>query len=110
MIFQLKFCPIAEDKLIQRFKTHRCAMDFDFKFVMNKLNNNIPSYNGASETVPSAIINYLHFTYILYVQFLVTANYLHTRTTVATQCIQDACRVVHTGISDHHSCVPGTRY
>ena len=34
----LKYGPVAVSKLIQSFKTHRCAMDFDFKFVMNELN------------------------------------------------------------------------
>jgi hypothetical protein len=26
--------PVAVDKLINEFKTHRCALDFDYKFVM----------------------------------------------------------------------------
>ena len=27
--------PVAVEKLVAKFKTHRCAMDFDFKFVMS---------------------------------------------------------------------------
>jgi hypothetical protein len=38
----LKYGPVAVLKLIQSFKTHRCAMDFDFKFVMNELNAVVP--------------------------------------------------------------------
>lgn len=30
-----KYGPIAMEKLIGQFKTHRCAMDFDYKFVMS---------------------------------------------------------------------------
>jgi hypothetical protein len=30
----LKFGPVAVDKLINNFKTHRCAFDFDYKFIM----------------------------------------------------------------------------
>jgi hypothetical protein len=30
-----KYGPVALEKLVGKFKTHRCAMDFDFKFVMN---------------------------------------------------------------------------
>jgi len=30
-----KYGPVAIDKLIHSFKTHRCAMDFDYKFIMN---------------------------------------------------------------------------
>jgi hypothetical protein len=30
----LKFGPMAFDKLINNFKTHRCASDFDYKFIM----------------------------------------------------------------------------
>jgi hypothetical protein len=30
-----KYGPVAVSKLIQSFKTHRCAMDFDHRFVMN---------------------------------------------------------------------------
>ena len=26
--------PVAVEKLIGKFRTHRCAMDFDFKFVI----------------------------------------------------------------------------
>jgi hypothetical protein len=30
-----KYGPVAMEKLIGQFKTHRCAMDFDYKFVMS---------------------------------------------------------------------------
>ena len=30
-----KYGPVALEKLLREFRTHRCAMDFDFKFVMN---------------------------------------------------------------------------
>ena len=30
----LKFGPVAVDKLINNFKTHRCVFDFDYKFIM----------------------------------------------------------------------------
>ena len=30
----LKFGPVAVDKLINNFKTHRCAFDFDYKFII----------------------------------------------------------------------------
>ncbi|KAI2492669.1 hypothetical protein MHU86_1772 [Fragilaria crotonensis] len=30
-----KYGPVALEKLLREFKTHRCVMDFDFKFVMN---------------------------------------------------------------------------
>ena len=30
----LKFDPVAVDKLIHKVKTHRCAFDFDYKFIM----------------------------------------------------------------------------
>jgi hypothetical protein len=30
-----KLGPVAVEKLVAKFKTHRCAMDFDFKFVMS---------------------------------------------------------------------------
>ena len=30
----LKFGPVAVDKLIHKVKTHRCAFDFDYKFIM----------------------------------------------------------------------------
>ena len=30
-----KFGPVSMDKLLQRFKTHCCAMDFDYKFIIN---------------------------------------------------------------------------
>ena len=30
-----KYGPVALEKLLREFRTHRCVMDFDFKFVMN---------------------------------------------------------------------------
>ncbi|KAI2513790.1 hypothetical protein MHU86_573 [Fragilaria crotonensis] len=30
-----KYGPVGLEKLLAKFRTHRCAMDFDFKFVMN---------------------------------------------------------------------------
>jgi hypothetical protein len=30
----LKYGPVAVDKLTNNFKTHRCALDFDYKFIM----------------------------------------------------------------------------
>ena len=30
-----KYGPVGLEKLLGKFRTHRCAMDFDFKFVMN---------------------------------------------------------------------------
>jgi hypothetical protein len=30
-----QYGPVAVEKLIGKFKTHRCAMDFDFKFIMS---------------------------------------------------------------------------
>ena len=30
----LKYGPVAIDKLIGNFKTHRCVLDFDFNFIM----------------------------------------------------------------------------
>jgi hypothetical protein len=32
----LKYGPVAVDKLINNFKTHRCAFDFDYKFIMEE--------------------------------------------------------------------------
>ncbi|KAI2509347.1 hypothetical protein MHU86_5100 [Fragilaria crotonensis] len=34
----LKYGPVAVDKLINNFKTHRCAFDFDYKFIMEAMN------------------------------------------------------------------------
>ncbi len=34
MIFCLKYGPVAVDKLINNFKTDRCAFDFDYKLIM----------------------------------------------------------------------------
>jgi hypothetical protein len=30
-----KYGPVGLEKLLGKFRNHRCAMDFDFKFVMN---------------------------------------------------------------------------
>ena len=37
-----KYGPVALDKLLLRFKTHRCALDFDYKFVMSSLTTETP--------------------------------------------------------------------